>query len=748
MSDMERAGVELFVDGAEAFRSGMEGASGALESLGDTALFVGNEAMGALASGVEVVGSAIAGLVSGGLAVAGAALLAFAGGIATGALEAEQGQLKIDRLARQLTAMGDDTDITIGQVEALGAQFATLAGGSDDVVIAIAQIGISSQAVSSEALPDFIAASLDLGAVMGDNAAAAKLLGKIYAEPENAAALLKRQNILLTEAQQEEIKALTEAGDKAGALAIVMDVLATNTGGAALANATTLSGAWGIFTTTVGEAFEELGANFLPLMQTLGAFIISDVVPAVTAFSTAFSEVIGFLMSGTEIGPALFPLFETIRSIFGPDAATMFLEFSRGLQGISDFVTANIPAMQQVFSDVFNAISVATFALVSVWDTSLAPAIGTLFTALFGQAPTAQEAMTGMLDAISIGAGNLAIWVTTVLVPAVQSFSLWIVNDFTPAAVGLQEWLAVNIPLAIQAVSDFWTNVLVPASQSVSDFWTNTLVPAFSAAYDYTMTTLIPGIQSLAEFLSGALTQATDNVSALWTTVLLPAFTAVQSFIADPLIPLFTALGGAFGELARIGSEILALAFNAVILPAMTAVNDFVRDNITPVLVDLGVAIGTQVSPAMTDFKTGVLDPMSGAFTAIGDAVNGLIGWLDSLTTALGNIHIPPNLTPGSPTPFELGLRGISSAIGDVTTKMQTLSSVNSAFDPIRLTTGGGQMTGGVGAMGQRVAMPPVSSGGGITYNNNVSVQANYARYASPPSLFSDITQGLNRARA
>lgn len=747
MSDMERAGVELFVDGAEAFRSGMEGASGALETLGDTALFVGNEAMGALASGVEVVGSAIAGLVSGGLAIAGAALLAFAGGVATGALEAEQGQLKIDRLARQLTAMGDDTDITIGQVEALGAEFAMLAGGSDDVVIAIAQIGISSQAVSSEALPDFIAASLDLGAVMGDNAAAAKLLGKIYAEPENAAALLKRQNILLTEAQQEEIKALTKAGDKAGALAIVMDVLATNTGGAALANATTLSGAWGIFTTTIGESFETIGASFLPMMQSLGAFIIST-IPIVTALG----EVIAVVFSGGDIyAGSMATLGTAIASVFGEETNNMVMGFINGIvdgfNTLNTFIQTNMPAIEATVTAVWNAISVATFALVSVWDTSLAPAIGTLFTALFGQAPTAQEAMTGMLDAISIGAGNLAIWVTTVLVPAVQSFSLWIVNDFTPAAVGLQEWLAVNIPLAIQAVSDFWTNVLVPASQSVSDFWTNTLVPAFSAAYDYTMTTLIPGLQSLAEYLTGALTQATDNVSALWTTVLLPAFTSVQAFIADPLIPLFTALGGVFGELARIGSEILALAFNAVILPAMTAVNDFVRDNITPVLVDLGVAISTQVSPAMGDFQTGVLDPMSGAFTAIGDAISGVIGWLDTLTQALSNIHIPPNLTPGSPTPFELGLRGISSAIGDVTTRMQTLSSVNSAFDPIRLTSGG-MASGSVGAVGARVAMPPVSSGGGITYNNNVSVQANYARYASPPSLFSDITQGLNRARA
>lgn len=834
MSDLERAGVELYVDGVAAFQQGFDDANTALDGLGSTAvdiddklqqlidimsesastsktelapaiqdtaeetskasttfadlgnamlgfgavaIDVGTNALETLTSGINAVGDAVAGALTGGLSFAIEGLVSFAQKVGEGALGAEEGQEAARRLAAQLEGLGDSTDITVGQVEALAEQFAVLAGGSADTVIAIEQIAISSQAVSSQALPAFIQASLDLGAVMGDNEAAATLLARAYAQPSDAIGLLRRQNILLTAEQEAQIAVFEEAGDKASALAIITGALADATGGAALANAQTLSGAWGIFTTVIGEAFETLGAQLLPVMQQLGTFILST-IPIVTALA----DVMAVAFSGGDVyAGSMAALGMAIGDVFGEDTQNIVMGFINGIvtgfNSILSFVQTNMPAIQATFEMVWSAIGVATAALAEVWNTSLGPALTTLFSAIFGQAPTAQATMTTMLDAISIGAANLAIWVTTVLVPAVEQFSAWIVSDFTPAATSLRDWLQVNIPIAIQAASDFWNNTLMPAVVAIQQFTVNTLIPAiqetvtwlqvnippaidaaatfFNAVllpaldsiWSFTINTLIPIIQELATNLSVALTEATNAISVVWNTVLLPALTGVQAFIADPLTPLLTTLGEVLGEVARIAGEVLALVFNAVLLPAFTAVNDYVTATLTPVFTALSTMFTSEVGPALGDFKTNILDGMVSAFIGIKDAVDDLIDWLDSLKQALAAIRIPNNLTPGSPTPFEMGLRGISSALSDVTGKMQVLSGVNDAMEPMQMLGGNGARSGGSVGMG-RVPMPMVTGGGGVVYNNTVSVQASYARYTSPPSIFADINQGLNQARA
>jgi hypothetical protein len=62
-------------------------------------------------------------------------------------------------------------------------------------------------------------------------------------------------------------------------------------------------------------------------------------------------------------------------------------------------------------------------------------------------------------------------------------------------------------------------------------------------------------------------------------------------------------------------------------------------------------------------FKTNIIDPVAGAFAAIGDAIAGVVGWIQDLITRIQNIQLPDWLKPGSPTPLELGLWGINRAL-------------------------------------------------------------------------------------
>ena len=74
------------------------------------------------------------------------------------------------------------------------------------------------------------------------------------------------------------------------------------------------------------------------------------------------------------------------------------------------------------------------------------------------------------------------------------------------------------------------------------------------------------------------------------------------------------------------------------------------------------------VSTAFTWLKDNILDPVAGAFGAIGEAISGVIGWFGNLIEAIGRIRLPDWLTPGSPTPFEMGIRGISDAVRGLAT--------------------------------------------------------------------------------
>jgi len=59
-----------------------------------------------------------------------------------------------------------------------------------------------------------------------------------------------------------------------------------------------------------------------------------------------------------------------------------------------------------------------------------------------------------------------------------------------------------------------------------------------------------------------------------------------------------------------------------------------------------------------------VVDRWIAGFDGIVGAIRGVIDWVGNLTSKLMGLRLPSWLTPGSPTPLELGIRGISDAMG------------------------------------------------------------------------------------
>lgn len=125
--------------------------------------------------------------------------------------------------------------------------------------------------------------AVDLSARLGtDLQSSAIMLGKALNDPKSGLTALTRVGVSFTEQQQKQIKAMAEAGDVAGAQALMLAELERQYKGQAAALAGTDSGriqqAW----MAIGDAMERVGAIVLP--------VLAQVADRVKAWAEAFQN--------------------------------------------------------------------------------------------------------------------------------------------------------------------------------------------------------------------------------------------------------------------------------------------------------------------------------------------------------------------------------------------------------------------------------------------------------------------------
>lgn len=76
--------------------------------------------------------------------------------------------------------------------------------------------------------------------------------------------------------------------------------------------------------------------------------------------------------------------------------------------------------------------------------------------------------------------------------------------------------------------------------------------------------------------------------------------------------------------------------------------------------------------------------------SGIGKAIDWMIGKVKALIAAIAKIVLPPELTPGSPTPFEIGLRGIASAMDAISAKSLPKMTAGLSVTQAVTSVGGG----------------------------------------------------------
>ena len=611
-------------------------------------------------------------------------------------------------------------------VNQLAMKYRDLVGGSKEVALGIEEIAIRSGAISQDQMPKFIQTVADLAAVTGDASSAATLLARAQEDPVGAMGKLVKAGILFSDDLKAQIKLMVKHGDQAGATALIMERVATATGGQAAATMDTLSGRWSILTEHLKTAGTEMLMKLLPSLETLFDKYIAPNIPVVEAFAAAFAD---------NLGPAMTTLTGTVEQAataiqpFIANALTYWPQVQTAIAGVVNFVIANLPTVRDLFVQAWgwimdhqDEIKGAFIAVgVAIAGAGIVLAIGGIVGAIAGLAsgvgpliavvavlgaawagnwggirdlltafwfntalPVLTELWTWLQVNVPLALAYLANFWKTVLLPAIQAVWDWVNTTLLPFLATLRDWLQTNIPVALQALADFWNTVLLPAIQNVWTFLTTIWWPMMLDLWTWLSTTLTKALQGLADY---------------WQKTLLPAITAVWNWMSTTLFPFLTSLANFISAVFQYDLEVLSAVWSGILLPAITAVWKFFNESVLPLLKTVSEYLSVTFGPSITTFGgivQGLVDGALKNLKTIWDDINTAIGYvasaLNNLADIIRSLPAPPSWwKPGSPTPFELRLRGIGAAALELSqTHLPALSQQVQLMPAPALASGGG----------------------------------------------------------
>jgi hypothetical protein len=211
----------------------------------------------------------------------------------------------------------------------------------------------------------------------------------------------------------------------------------------------------------------------------------------------------------------------------------------------------------------------------------------------------------------------------------------------------IQEALGMGIIPLLNGVAQ----AALPAAQAIGQ-----MAPMFQALGEGISNVLGPALQLLGpamkDLVSGA-DQLAKAINAMQVALGMSE-SRINGFtvLLAPMTAILQGVGYVFKAVAAVAQGL------AVVIQGLTSTVNMLKSGWTTLSASMsGVnSIGGRISQMWTTIQTG----MAGVFGWIGKMIT---AWQQMVTTLSQNIQIPDWLTPGSPTPFEMGLRGITSAI-------------------------------------------------------------------------------------
>jgi len=461
---------------------------------------------------------------------------------------------------------------------------------------------------------------------------AAIQLGKALNDPVKGITALTRVGVTFSGEQKAMIKAMTEAGDTAGAQKVILNELNKEFGGSAAA-AAAADGGFAQFQGQLQEMEKTIGQAILPILGQLMGALNTTLMPIIASVADGFKTLVGDMSDAFGDGGIGAAINVFLNELFGLDTnvgfvindiittfTTLISDVSSAFQdgGIGAAINVVLNELLGLDTNIGFLVDDSIAGLQNALQNNIIPAFQAVWTVIQTQVmPILSDLATAVVPLLGAAIQVLAGFWTNVLVPAVMVFWNVLTTVVLPVIAALAGWLRDNLPGAIQSVADWLTGTLFPAFhqvydfisvnvipiladvakwlidnvpvaiQKTTDFWNNTLWPALNKVWVFIQDNVIPIIVKISTEVFDALNKAVQDVSTFWTNTLWPALQKVWAFIQDSVIPLLTALANVAIALVKKEVELLAALWNNVLWPALNKVWAFISDNIIPIMKQL-----------------------------------------------------------------------------------------------------------------------------------------------------------------
>lgn len=219
----------------------------------------------------------------------------------------------------------------------------------------------------------------------------------------------------------------------------------------------------------------------------------------------------------------------------------------------------------------------------------------------------------------------------------------------------IKAWLAVAIPAALATLKEWWNNL---------------------------MTALTPIINTLKAWFAVAIPAALAILKAWWE-ITLNNLKIIWDFLSTYVFPILKAVADVIMAVLGVAFKAWAGIMQNVVIPMLERLWNWIETYVLPVIKKL------------SDWLTEKLKP---AFEFISKEISGVVAWLEVLAYRLSRMKLPDWMTPGSPTPWEIGLWGINDALKAVARVQLPQLSASLGLAPMPALAGGDMqfMSGGV----------------------------------------------------
>ncbi|MBP8298564.1 MAG: hypothetical protein KAX84_20815, partial [Burkholderiales bacterium] len=197
---------------------------------------------------------------------------------------------------------------------------------------------------------------------------ATTFVGKALNDPVKGMALLRKQGVLLSAQQQEQVNSFVKAGEAAEAQKVILAGLAASYGGAAAAAGASTAGALARAQDAISDGFRDLGIRLLPQITAVSNWVASNAGPVFSKLGDIFDA------TGRAVAPLVGWVRDELMPAMREAAATVLPSAQEAFGRIRNAVTELRPYLAQVGTVITELIIPSMAQAAQVVNSVLGPA--------------------------------------------------------------------------------------------------------------------------------------------------------------------------------------------------------------------------------------------------------------------------------------------------------------------------------------------------------------------------------------